>query len=115
MDIPLDYDPYGMLMELFLREATELNADEILVVSREGRSNVYFVSGNRVRKLVKLCSDISSGLAVRLAQEWEPSEQLSKNIPIRVVDNLFIAGNVTVPPAKPSDVNCTMPMPPLWS
>ncbi|HSP07137.1 MAG TPA: hypothetical protein VLR94_08160, partial [Acidobacteriota bacterium] len=109
----------------FLMEAAEIQADQILVVSREGHSNLYFVSGDRVRRLVKLCSDITQGLAVHIADRDTPAPTV-KTVPIKILtpdhmkpafdeaQNHGIGECVTVALPKPSaDVNCTMPMPAL--
>lgn len=113
MDTPSEYDPYEMMTELFIMEAAELQADQILVVSREGHSNLYFVSGNRVRRRVSLSSDISSDLALHMAHKSQPAEQPANTVRIKVVDS-EISNRETVSTRKPApDVNCTMPMAPF--
>jgi hypothetical protein len=113
MKIPFEYDPYSIMMRLFLIEAAEMQADEILLVSREGRSNLYFVAGNRVQRLVKLRSDIAPDLAQLLADKSRMVEAIAKTVRIRVMTD-DTANAPTVSTRKPSaDVDSTIRMPSL--
>lgn len=109
MQTPFEYDPYSLMMKLFLMEAAEMCADEIVLVSREGCSNLYFVTANRVQKLVKLQADITSALAVRFVDNLQPDNPAAKKVRIKVVQNPSCPA---VPERKPSsDVDSTIQMP----
>lgn len=111
METPFEYDPYSIMMELFLMEAEEMKADEILLVSRSGHSNLYFVSENRVQKLVKLQSDIAPELALRIAHKSKLPAETVQTVKFKVLEN-DIGRCITVSKSSPQvDVNCTIEMP----
>src|SRR5436853_6507112 len=62
MTIPAEYNPYRMMADLLLVEAVEIDADQILLISRCQKTNLYFVSGNRVKKMVPFQADCISSL-----------------------------------------------------
>lgn len=111
MQTPIEYDPYGLMMKLFLMEAAEMCADEILLVSGEGYSHLYFVAANRVQKRVKLQSDVTPDLAIRMSNNLQPDNPAAKAVRIKVIQNDII-NRLTVPSGKPSaDVDSTIQMP----
>ena len=61
------------MVDLLLLEAEEINADQILLISREERTNLYFVAKNRVRKSLQLRVDCTPDLLDHLAQTQNPS------------------------------------------
>lgn len=63
-----EHNPYGTMLDLLLLEAEEMEADQILLISRSEKTNLYFVSQNRIQKTLEFQLDFALDLLDHLSK-----------------------------------------------
>jgi hypothetical protein len=111
---PAEYDPCRTFVELLFLEASEIHADQILVISRSEQANLYFVSENRIIMKIRIQAEFTPGLlnqffAMRASRMRALRENSS--VCVRLARDVQGTWEVEMPERRRiDDVNATVPI-----
>jgi len=108
MKTPLEFNPYLTMVELLLMEAAEMDADQVLMISRSEKTNLYFVSDHRVRKMVQLEVDVTPDLIDNVSSFRRNGQFVHVN---HAENSAGKCLSFTIERNKSIDINATVPMP----
>jgi hypothetical protein len=121
MRITAECSPYGTMLDLLLLEAEEMRSDQILLISRSERTNLYFVSRNRVQKVLQLQIDCTPDLLEHLNKTRATVKSTAtepNSVQVKMAQNRTgRCVSLTIQKAEPSctrqDVDSTIKIPPV--
>ena len=114
-----EHNPYGTMLDLFLLEAEEMESDQILLISRSEKMNLYFVAQNRIQKTLEFQVDFTLDILDHLSKTTKAkrTNAESNSIQVKFPPNgtghcvSLIIQKGAEPALEPPDIDSTIKIP----